>query len=133
LAEDIYHQPELGYKEEKTKNRIVHYLQKVNPNIDIEEFSLTGFKTSLGSGDLHVAFIAELDAVYTPTHMYADKETGAAHNCGHYTQVSISLALYSYLIKTEAYMDLDYNINFFVIHVYVILYLHYSDNLYFKC
>lgn len=129
LAEDIYHQPELGYKEEKTKKRIVHYLKKVNPNIDIEEFSLTGFKTSLGSGDLHVAFIAELDAVYTPTHMYADKETGAAHNCGHYTQVSIALALYSYLIKTEAYKELDYKISFIFVPAEEYLDLNYRDEL----
>ena len=68
VAEDIYYHPELGYKEERTKEKVVASLKQMNPNIHIEEFSTTGFKTTLGaqSKDLHVAFIAELDAVYAP-------------------------------------------------------------------
>jgi amidohydrolase len=114
IAEEIYYHPELGYKEENTKKRIINYLKKVNPAIQLEEFSTTGFKTCLENGekDLHIAFIAELDAVYAPSHMYADKETGAAHNCGHYTQIAIALALYTYLMKTEAYKTFDYKLSF---------------------
>ena len=114
VAEDIYYHPELGYKEERTKEKIVASLKQMNPDIQIEEFSTTGFKTTLGvqSKDLHVAFIAELDAVYAPSHMYADKNTGAAHNCGHYTQVAIALALYNYLVKSNVYKDFDYKISF---------------------
>ncbi|MFD1173454.1 M20/M25/M40 family metallo-hydrolase [Oceanobacillus picturae] len=125
IAEDIYFHPELGYKETRTKEKVMNYLKKVNPNIDFEEFSTTGFKTTMGNpnGDTHIAFIAELDAVYAPSHMYADKNSGAAHNCGHYTQVAIALALYSHLHKSgatltnkisfifvpaEEYLDLDY-------------------------
>ncbi|AVR00115.1 carboxypeptidase [Oceanobacillus iheyensis] len=125
IAEDIYFHPELGYKETRTKEKVMNYLKKVNPNIGFEEFSTTGFKSTMGNpnGDTHIAFIAELDAVYAPSHMYADKNSGAAHNCGHYTQVAIALALYSHLHKSEAtltnkisfifvpaeeYLDLDY-------------------------
>ena len=87
----------------------------MNPNIEIEEFSTTGFKTTLGDENkkLHVAFIAELDAVYSPSHMHADKNTGAAHNCGHYTQVAIALALYNYLVQSNVYKDFDYKILYF--------------------
>ncbi|MGP4064308.1 M20/M25/M40 family metallo-hydrolase [Oceanobacillus sp. M65] len=125
IAEDIYFHPEFGYKETRTKEKVMNYLKKVNPNIGFEEFSTTGFKTTMGNPneDTHIAFIAELDAVYAPSHMYADKNSGAAHNCGHYTQVAIALALYSHLHKSEAtltnkisfifvpaeeYLDLDY-------------------------
>ncbi|GAQ19080.1 peptidase M20 [Oceanobacillus picturae] len=125
IAEDIYYHPELGYKETRTKEKVMNYLKKVNPNVDFEEFSTTGFKTTIGNpdSDTHIAFIAELDAVYAPSHMYADKNSGAAHNCGHYTQVAIALALYSHLHKSgatltnkisfifvpaEEYLDLDY-------------------------
>ncbi len=91
IAEKIFNNPELGYKEFKTKGTIVNFLKNVNPDLQLNEFSTTGFRTSLGGGKkLKIAFIAELDAVYAPTHRNADPETGAAHNCGHYTQVAIT-------------------------------------------
>ena len=131
VAEDIYYHPELGYKEERTKEKVVASLKQMNPNIHIEEFSTTGFKTTLGaqSKDLHVAFIAELDAVYAPSHMYADKNTGAAHNCGHYTQVAIALALYNYLVQSNVYKDFDYKISFIFVPAEEYLDLAYRDEL----
>lgn len=131
IAEKIYRNPELGYKEVQTKQTIMEFLKEVNPEIQIDEFSTTGFKTSLGGEgkDLHLAFIAELDAVYTPSHMYADKETGAAHNCGHYTQVAIALALYRYLVKSEAYRNFDYKITFIFIPAEEYLDLAYREEL----
>lgn len=131
LAEEIYHHPELGYKEENTKKLVIDYLKEVNPTVNIEEFSLTGFKTTLGHDEnkLHLAFIAELDAVYAPSHMHADKETGAAHNCGHYTQVGIALALYTYLLKTEEYQSFDYNLSFIFVPAEEYLDLDYREEL----
>lgn len=131
VAEDIYHHPELGYKEERTKQMVISYLKQLNPDIQLEEFSTTGFRTTLGDSDkeLHVAFIAELDAVYAPSHMHADKATGAAHNCGHYTQVAIALALYSYFINTQAYKHFDYKITFVFVPAEEYLDLAYRDEL----
>lgn len=131
VAEDIYYHPELGYKETRTKQQVMAYLRKVNPEVDIEEFSLTGFKTTLGTDEknLHLAFIAELDAVYAPSHMYADQQTGAAHNCGHYTQVGIALALYAYLIQTGAYKDFDYKLTFVFVPAEEYLDLDYRERL----
>ncbi len=59
-----------------------------------------------------LAFIAEFDAVYAPTHFQADAKTGAAHNCGHFTQVAIALALYDHYVKTGDYKKLDFNLCF---------------------
>lgn len=131
IAEKIYYEPELGYKEEQTKETITDFLKKVNPNIEIENFSTTGFTTTLGEDDkpLHIAFIAELDAVYAPTHMYAHKDTGAAHNCGHYAQVGITLALYRYLFTTGAYKDFDFKITFVFVPAEEYLDLTYRDEL----
>lgn len=131
VAATIYHNPELGYKEIKTKQTVLDYLKQVNPNVDVEEFSTTGIKTTLGNQakELHVAFIAELDAVYTPTHMYADKDSGAAHNCGHYSQVAIALSLYNHLYTSEMYKNLDYNISFIFVPAEEYLDLTYRDNL----
>ena len=103
IAKHIFENPELGYKEFQTKETILKYLKTVNPSIETEFFSTTGMKTTLGSGkNLNIAFIGEMDAVYAPSHWCANKETGAAHNCGHYTQVAITLALYNYFYKTKA-------------------------------
>ncbi|OCA85905.1 carboxypeptidase [Bacillus sp. FJAT-27225] len=113
LSKQIFHHPELGYKEFKTKAAVVEFLKKVNPSIELEEFSTTGLKTSLGDQkELNIAFLAELDAVYAPSHKWSDRSTGAAHNCGHYTQIGIALALYSYLYNSEAYKDFDYTVTF---------------------
>ncbi|MBP2077013.1 M20/M25/M40 family metallo-hydrolase [Oceanobacillus polygoni] len=131
IAEQIYYHPELGYKEHQTKQTIIEFLKKVNPTIQIDEFSTTGFRVTLGSEkkDLHLAFIAELDAVYAPTHMCADKQTGAAHNCGHYTQVAIALSVYQYLQKTKAYQNFDYQITFVFVPAEEYLDLAYREEL----
>lgn len=131
LAEDIYHHPELGYKERRTKGKVIDFLHTVNPGLEIEEFSMTGFRTTLGSADkeLNIAFIAELDAVYAPSHMYADPDTGAAHNCGHYAQVGIALALYRYLVETGTYKSFDYRITFLFVPAEEYLDLPYRETL----
>jgi len=76
-----------------------------------------------------MVYMAELDAVYTPTHFHADKETGAAHNCGHYSQVAIALSLFKELLLTEEYKNIDYNISFVFIPAEEFLDLEYRRNL----
>lgn len=130
IAQTIFHHPELGYKEVKTKQTVLDFLTKVHPSIEIEEFSKTGIKTVLSTDKpMTIAFIAELDAVYAPTHKWSDKTTGAAHNCGHYTQVAIALALYRYFIKTEAFKNFDYNLAFIFVPAEEYLDLAYRDEL----
>ncbi|MFP7494529.1 M20/M25/M40 family metallo-hydrolase [Terribacillus saccharophilus] len=130
LGETIYANPELGYKEERTKQIVNDFLKECNPDCTIESFSTTGLRTTLGEGkDLHIAFIAELDAVYAPTHFRADPNTGAAHNCGHYTQVAIALALYRQLVETKAYEQLDYTISFIFVPAEEYLDLAFRDEL----
>lgn len=130
IADSIYAHPELGYKEENTKKIVIDFLKTVNPSITFEEFSTTGFRTTLGKKkSLHIAFIAELDAVYAPTHFRADPNNGAAHNCGHYTQIAIALALYSHLYKSKAYEDYDYQLSFVFVPAEEYLDLPYREQL----
>ena len=130
IARTIFDHPELGYKEFKTRKTVEDFLQKVNPDIDLQSFSTTGLRTSLGTGKpLNIAFIAELDAVYAPTHWHSDKGTGAAHNCGHYTQVAIALALYKHYFETKAYEALDFTLTFIFIPAEEYLDLAYRDGL----
>ncbi|WP_440897314.1 M20/M25/M40 family metallo-hydrolase [Amphibacillus sp. Q70] len=132
IADRIYANPELGYKETETKKCVIDYLKQVNPDIDIHHFSTTGFRTTLGTEkkDIHIAFIAELDAVYAPTHFRANKENGAAHNCGHYTQVAIALALYQQLFESKQYETYDYQLSFVFVPAEEYLDLAYREKLY---
>ena len=50
IAVQIFENPELGYKEFKTKDAVLNYLKKVNPSVETEFFSTTGIKTVLGKG-----------------------------------------------------------------------------------
>ncbi|GHI00019.1 M20/M25/M40 family metallo-hydrolase [Neobacillus kokaensis] len=130
IARTIFANPELGYKEYKTKQSVIDFLKKVNPQIKLEEFSKTGLKTTLSNDKpFTIAFIAELDAVYAPSHQWSDKSTGAAHNCGHYTQVAIALALYNYFIQTGSHQNYDFNLSFIFVPAEEYLDLAYRDEL----
>lgn len=116
FTEDLFNHPELGYKEFRTSQRVIDYLTEVNLSVEPETFARTGIKVNLTTDKAYtLAFIAELDAVYSPSHFNSDQGSGAAHNCGHFTQVAIALALYEYYIKTQAHLEYSYNLCFIFI------------------
>ncbi|MDH6363314.1 amidohydrolase [Enterococcus sp. PF1-24] len=130
FTEDLFLHPELGYKEFRTSKKILTELREINPKIKVEQFSETGIKTYLSKDKAKtMAFIAELDAVYAPTHFQADSETGAAHNCGHFTQVAIALTLYHHYFVTKAYQKLDFNLCFIFVPAEEYLDLDYRKSL----
>ncbi|WP_211750455.1 M20/M25/M40 family metallo-hydrolase [Paenibacillus sp. Marseille-Q4541] len=130
IGSRIFDNPELGYKEHKTHQAVLDFLLKVNPDLEYEVFCGTGIKTTLGTGkQLNLGFIAELDAVYAPSHFHSDQATGAAHNCGHYTQVAIALALYKHYYTTKAYESLDMALTFIFVPAEEYLDLPYRDAL----
>ena len=59
-----------------------------------------------------IGIIAELDSLYQPGHRNADSETGAAQACGHYTQVTIALAIMNELVKNKRIGDFGANLAF---------------------
>lgn len=116
FTEDLFDHPELGYKEVRTAEKVIEYLQDVNPSVAVERFAKTGIKVSLSTDKSYtMAFIAELDAVFAPSHFNSASDSGAAHNCGHYTQVAIALALYDYYIKTKKHEEFEFNLCFIFI------------------
>lgn len=113
IAEQLFNNPELGYKEFTTKSIIETFLLEHNPDVCIETFSTTGLKVRMSNNhDLNICILAELDAVYAPNHWLSDSQTGAAHNCGHHSQVAIALWLYAHFTKTKEYEQLNYDITF---------------------
>ena len=130
LAENIYFNPELGFKENNTSKLIENFILKYYPQATLTKFAETGIKFNLGEKKkVHIALIAEMDAVYTPSHFHANKETGAAHNCGHYSQVAIILNLLKKLIFNEEYKKLDFSIGFVFTPAEEYLDLEYRKNL----
>lgn len=132
ISKDIYMHPELGYKEFRTSKLVKEYIIDHLEDVDFEGFARTGFKFALPNAeekDLNMAFIVELDAVYAPSHFHACKETGAAHNCGHHTQIGIGLSLFRALIKDNNYENLDYSISFVFVPAEEYVDLEFRDEL----
>jgi len=89
IAESIFAEPELGYKEFKTAAKV----KKVFDELGLEyqdEVAVTGViaKVPGGQHNAKIALMGELDAVVCPGHRCADPETGAAHSCGHHAQIA---------------------------------------------
>ena len=132
IAQDIYIHPELGYKEFRTMEIVKSYVSKYLDHVEIKSFAKTGLKFTLPTKEekrLKMAFIVELDAVYAPSHFYADAETGAAHNCGHYSQIGIGLSLFRGLIEENSYEDFDFAISFVFVPAEEYLDLDYREQL----
>ena len=92
IAEDIFMEPELGYKEFKTAAKV----KKVFDELGIEYqdgVAITGVigKAEGGQHNAKIAVMGELDAVVCPGHRCADPVTGAAHSCGHLPVISLLL------------------------------------------
>ena len=88
LGDRLFKTPELGYKEFKTKEIVADYFR--SHGLKVEELGFeTAFKVSIGSGSPRIGLIAELDAIPTLNHPYANKKDNAAHSCGHSTQCAI--------------------------------------------
>ena len=99
IEEDIFAEPELGYKEFKTAAKV----KKVFEELGIEyqdEVAITGVigKAEGGQHNAKIAVMGELDAVVCPGHRCADPVTGAAHSCGHHAQIA-SLVGVAYALK----------------------------------
>lgn len=88
LGDELFRHPELGYKEFTNKKILTQYFKE--NGIEVIELGLrTAFKVSIGQGAPHIGLIAELDAIPTLGHPYANKIDNAAHSCGHSTQCAI--------------------------------------------
>ena len=114
LGEDILRTPELGYKEFKTSERV----QKEFDSLGIpyrSELAITGVKGTVGNPDakINICIIGELDAVKCFEHPFADKETGAAHACGHNAQIASMIGAAYGIIKSGVLDEIDGKITFF--------------------
>ena len=89
LASAIMDEPELGYKEHKTSQKVQDMFTELGIPFTTGH-AITGVKGRLqgGKSQKTVAMIGELDAIVCHRHPKADPLTGAAHCCGHNVQIA---------------------------------------------
>lgn len=105
IGEDIFKNPELGFKEYRTANIIGKYLKDMGLEVE-ENIAITGVKSSLGNSGINIGLIAELDAVPTYGHKYSSNDNSAAHACAHSNQVAIMLGVVKSLKESGIINDL---------------------------
>jgi amidohydrolase len=94
IAKRILDRPEAGFQEVETTGLVSRTLDELA--IPHERgLALTGLKATLAGGrpGPGVAVIGELDALRVPDHPKADRQTGAAHACGHHGQIGMLLGV----------------------------------------
>lgn len=106
LSEDIYKHPELGFKEFRTREKVIEQLKKFD--IPYEDVAYTGIIATIDSGKEGpvIGLICELDAVPTIGHPYASQTDCAAHTCGHYAQIGVMLSLFLALKEADTLSEL---------------------------
>lgn len=117
FATDVANNPELGYKEKRTSEKVLDIL-KENSEVIEEKLAITGIKGYLKKkkvDDISIALIGELDAVVSPNNPLADKVTGACHACGHHAQLAGVIGAALALSDAEIKNSLDGNVVFFAV------------------
>ena len=105
LGDAIFSEPELGYKEFKTAEKVKKAFDEMGYTYT-DGHAITGIIAPLKGGEskVKVAIMGELDAVVAPNHRCANKETGAAHSCGHHAQIA-SMVGAAYAFKDTGILE----------------------------
>ena len=90
IAEQALRTPELGFREFETSRLVSEKLSELGFD-HTNGVAITGVTSRLrgGNNGPTVAVLGELDALPLPGHTFADARSGAAHACGHNSQLAI--------------------------------------------
>ena len=113
IGRDIYNNPETGYKEFRTTEKLFELFNDLGLNTK-KNIAYTGcraFANEEKKGP-KIAIMGELDSVICPDHVDSSKETGAMHACGHNIQVTVMYGVAHALVKSGIMDDLDGRIDF---------------------
>lgn len=113
LGENIFENPELGFKEFETNKLICKVFDKYNVDYK-NDIAITGIKSTLDSGKEgpHICLLCEIDSVPSTDHKYLGKKDKCAHSCGHYAQIGIILGTFIALKESEILNELGGKISF---------------------
>ena len=130
FAEDIWANPELGFKEFRTADKVMEFFEEIG--LDYESgIARTGIRADVSgkSDDIRVAILGELDAVTCSDHPNADPETGAVHACGHHGQLAVMLGTAVGLTQTGIADDLAGALSFIAVPAEEFIQLEYREGL----
>lgn len=112
-GEYLLRNPELAYKEVKTASFVENYLTQQGLTVR-KDIAITGLRADLDTSreGVHLAILGELDGLIVPNHPFADKETGAAHACGHHAALNAMLGCAKVLCLPEVIKHLCGKLSF---------------------
>jgi amidohydrolase len=116
IGERIFRDPELGFKEFRTASIVEEVMDSLMLN-SRSGLAITGIKAVVDCGKPGptVAVIGELDSVLVANHPFCNKETGAAHCCGHNAQISTMLGAAMGILNSGVLPELAGRIAFFAV------------------
>ena len=116
LAMDIFAEPELGFKEQKTSAKVKAAFDALGLT-HTDGWGITGVKARVKGKKSRktVALLGELDAIVCRDHPNADPVTGAAHCCGHNVQIGNLLAVAMAFKDADIMKYLDGDVVFFAV------------------
>ncbi len=129
-GEFILYNPEFGYKEFKTSQRVMEEFEKLGIPYR-SEVGVTGVKGVVGNENakVNICIIGELDAVKCFDHPCANIETGAAHACGHNAQIASMIGAAYGIVKSGVLDEIDGKITFFAVPAEEYIDLEYRQQL----
>lgn len=115
FANDIYCNAELGYKEFRTSEKFIRFMEHLNLPVT-KDLAITGAKAYLNpekGKNFSLALLGELDALRIPKHAHVNPETQAAHCCGHHAQLAGVIGAAMALTDSDISDRLDGQVIFF--------------------
>ncbi|HUZ02248.1 MAG TPA: amidohydrolase, partial [Thermomicrobiaceae bacterium] len=116
VGEDIFRDPELGFKEFRTERIVTEVLRSLDLQVR-SSLAITGVKTVVEGGQPGptVAVLGELDSVLVADHQFCNPQTGAAHCCGHNAQIATMLGTAMGILGAGVLPELAGRIAFFAV------------------
>ncbi|MCR4706152.1 MAG: peptidase dimerization domain-containing protein [Lachnospiraceae bacterium] len=113
FGEDLYHHPEIGYREEYAHAKMCALLDEAG--ISYRTVARTGIKATLDLGrpGPHIVLLAEFDGVPVPSHPEANADQCfAAPACGHYAQAAVMMGVFLALNESSVAKTLCGKVSF---------------------
>lgn len=116
IGEAIMREPELGFKEFKTAQRVSNVFESLGLPFQ-DGLAITGVKAKLEGARTGPTFalLGELDSLLVHAHPQANPETGAAHACGHNAQIAGLLGAAIALVQADVADAISGNIALFAV------------------
>ncbi|MEC7836150.1 MAG: amidohydrolase [Chloroflexota bacterium] len=130
VAKEILENPEPGFKEFKTAKIVSREFSDLGMEHE-SGIAITGLKSQLDTGKSgqNIAVIGELDSLKVLGHPFEDKETTAAHACGHHCQIAMMLGVAVGLKASGVLESLEGKVTFMAVPAEEYIEVEYRDNL----